>query len=472
MTGVAGSGAVRFELRDKNATPKPAAMQPTATLPDEQCLRKDLDAIGVFNLLTEPRLFDTLEANLPAHRERRYTPTQTLAMFVAQSLSDDGSCQRAVDDLVAHCLQHNLTAPSTSTAAFCKARQRLPLDLVRAMCRAIASEACRSAPEKWLWRDRQVLLIDGTGITMPDTPDNQERYPQSSSQAEGVGFPQARLCALSCAATGVMIDASFGAAKGKASGELSQLRSLAANLAEGDVLVGDAIFETYWTFAMLKELGVDGVFELNGSRGLPRKFRSRLTLSRPRRPDWMERETYLACPETITVRRSRMRRRGCQDKTLISTLTDESLVDEEAIATLYARRWAIETDFRSLKCALDAGILRCASADMVEKELWVHLLGYNLVRLMMCDAAIEVGCEPRQISFRHAAQLCGGWALSRTRLSVCTRRALLRAIGARRVGKRPGRCEPRAIKRRPKPRSLLDLPRPLAREYRHSYERR
>ena len=285
-------------------------MQPTGDLPAEQHLRARLDSVGVFNLITDSRFFDIVESHLPAHRERIYPPTETLAMFVAQVLNDDSSCQRAVNDRIVRCLQHGLRPPGTSTAAYCEARARLPMSLVETLFKAVGRQVSDNALPEWLWRGRAVYFIDGTGLTMPDTPDNQREYPQPSSQQEGIGFPEARMVALSCAATGAIIDALIAPAKGKKTGELSQMRTLARSLTPGDVLVGDAIYENYWTFVMLQGVGCDGVFEINGSRSRPEKRRAHLTLDRPSRPEWMDAEVYESCPRQIRVRQVVSRRRG------------------------------------------------------------------------------------------------------------------------------------------------------------------
>ncbi|ASJ73886.1 hypothetical protein IMCC3135_19035 [Granulosicoccus antarcticus IMCC3135] len=305
---------------------------------------------------------------------------------------------------------------------------------------------------------------------MPDTPDNQREFPQPSSQKKGVDFPEARMVALSCAATGAIIDALIAPAKGKATGELSQMRTLARSLTQGDVLVGDAIYETYWTFVMLQNIGCDGVFEINGSRSRPEKRRAYLTLNRPIRPEWMDAETYESCPRQISVRQVISRRRGYQDTFFITSFTDQRLVSAKGIVALYLRRWNVETDFRSLKCALDAGILSCLSAEMIRKELWVHLLAYNLTRLLMSEAATLTHREPRSISFRHTVQLWSAWSQCGQQLDIQGWNYLLHAVAGPRVANRPGRREPRAIKRRPKSRKLLDIQRSAARTCCHMYE--
>ena len=172
-------------------------------------------AVDFFNVLTGPLLLELTEAHLPAHRERLYPPTVVLSMFIKQALEDDGSCQRAVNGWAAQRAAEGLSPHSVRTGAYCRARQRLPAEMVRALTRETGKLLCAQANSDWRWRGRMVKLVDGTGISMPDTPDNPERYPQPSSQAPGVGFPLARLVGVICLSTGAVVDAAVGPFEGK-----------------------------------------------------------------------------------------------------------------------------------------------------------------------------------------------------------------------------------------------------------------
>jgi len=449
-------------------------VKPTATLPTPQQLRARLDSNGVLDLVSDTCFADTLRTHLPAHRQRLYPPIETLAMFVSQTLSDDRSCQRVVDERIARSLARDTATPSSSTAAYCAARQRLPLPLVSDLCRQVARRARDIARTEGILPEHDTLLIDGTGFSMPDTSENQGRFAQPASQEPGCGFPQGRMVGLLCATTGVLVDAALSAAKGKGSDESTALRALSASVEPGTVLIGDAIYENYWTWATLQEARCEGIFEINGSRFLGRreKRKRRVTIERPRRPPWMSRERYETIPRRIVLRRVISRKKGCLDKLLLTSLLDHRSFPNERVREQYGRRWDVESDFCSIKDVLGAGVLACRSPDMIVKELWSYLLGYNLIRLLACQAARAHGCEPREISFRHTAQMWSAWAMLGEELDERRWTLLLDRIAQRRVRNRPGRREPRAIKRRPKPRSLLDLPRPLARCCCSAYERR
>ena len=193
-------------------------------------------AVEFFNVLTSPELLDATEALLPKHRERLYPPTVALSMFMRQVLEADGSCQKAVNGWAAQRAGDGLTACSVRTGGYCRARQRLPLEMPSTLARETGRLLSKKASAQWLWRGRVVKLVDGTGISMPDTPQNQARYPQPNTQASGVGFPLARLVMVICLATGAALDAALGPHSGKGTGELGLVRALLEGFCPGDVM--------------------------------------------------------------------------------------------------------------------------------------------------------------------------------------------------------------------------------------------
>ena len=194
------------------------------------------EAVEFFNVLTSAQLPETPKALLPEHRERLYPPTTTLSIFMRQTLEADASCQKAVNGWAAQRAADGLRACSVRTGGYCRARQRLPLEMVRALARNTGRLLSQKAHTHWLWRARAVKLVDGTGLSMPDTPENQAVYPQPSTQATGVGFPLARLVMVICLATGAALDAAIGPHLGKGSGELGLVRQVLGSLRPGDVI--------------------------------------------------------------------------------------------------------------------------------------------------------------------------------------------------------------------------------------------
>ncbi len=426
---------------------------------------KAAQTVEFFNVLTSPELLQTTEALLPEHRERLYPPTVALSMFMRQTLEADGSCQKAVNGWAAQRAADGLSPCSVRTGGYCRARQRLPLEMVSTLTCETGRLLSQKALAPWLWRGRSVKLVDGTGISMPDTPENQERYPQPSTQAPGVGFPLARLVMVICLATGAALDAAIGPHSGKGSGELGLVRGLLDRFSPGDVMLADALYCNYWLIATLMARGVDLLFEQNGARitdfrrGQSLGTREHLVhWPKPAaRPEWMTPEQYADFPDQITVREVKV-----AHQVLVTTLLDHRKVRKDDLSALYARRWNVELDLRNLKTTTGMDVLGCQTPQMNEKQLWVHLLAYNVIRLLMAQAASNAGIDPRVLSFKHTVQLWTEW-ISRGLSATQDCGRLFTLIAQRRVGNRPGRIEPRMRKRRPKPYPWLKVPRAHAR---------
>lgn len=427
------------------------------------------DAYAFFNLLTGPELFEAVELVLPPHRERQYPPTETLSMFLAQALSADRSCQKVVNDRSVKRLILGLSPGSTHTGAYCRARKRLPFAMVGTLARHVGGLVSARAPTACHWRGRPVRLVDGTTVTMPDTMANQTTYPQPGSQKPGLGFPQCRIVGLVCLGSGAVLNASIGACRGKGSDEQSMLRSILNTLKLGDLLLGDTFYATYFLLCSLRERGIDAVFEQHGSRQRTTDFdrgqrlgsRDHLiVLPKPvSKPDWMPQADYEQAPESLTVRELH-----AGGKTLVTTLLCPKQTDKAALKALYRDRWHVELDLRNIKTTLGMERLSCLTPEMAAKEIWVVLLAYNLIRLMMAQAALLSHQRPRELSFKHSVQVWLAWAPYANHNHHHIHGNLFALIAQQKVGNRPGRIEPRAVKRRPKCYPMLTKPRTEARE--------
>jgi hypothetical protein len=429
---------------------------------------RELEAVDFFNMLTGPELLETTERHLPEQRERLYPPTVSLSMFMRQALNEDGSCHRAVNAWAAQRGAEGLSVQSMRTGAYCRARARLPVQMVTALTRESGRLLSTRARPCWRWRGRTVKWVDRTGISMPDTPQNQACYPQPSSQAPGVGFPLARLLGVICLSTGAVLDAAMGPHAGKGSSELGLLRAVQAAFSPGDVALADSFYCNYFTIAMLQGAGVDVLCEQNVARTTD--FRRGHALGprdhvvrwpKPKmRPEWMTAQQYEVFPEELTVREVKV-----EGKVLVTTMLNERRVRKSELSGLYGRRWHVELDLRNLKTTLRMEVLRCLSPQMVQKELWVYLLAYNLIRLLMAQAARCADLHPRELSFKHTVQLWTEWTAQG--LAGNPQRGhttLFELIAQVKVGDRPGRIEPRARKRRPKSYPWLKVPRAQARQ--------
>jgi hypothetical protein len=430
---------------------------------------ENADANGFFNLLTGPQLIEEVESLLPEHRERLFPPTETLSMFMAQALSADGSCQQAVDDAAVKRLIAGLPRCSSNTAAYCKARARLPQPMISTLARSTGQLVAGAVSDSWLWQGRRVVLADGTTVTLPDTEINQDDYPQPASQREGLGFPKMRLVALMCLASGALLDAAEGPCKGKGSDEQTLFRGLLGNLEAGDVLLGDAYFPTYFLLCELSRLGVDGLFEQYGARRRSTDFSTGERLgakdhlivwTKPKRPDWMTAQEYDTVPERLNVRELYV-----GGKILVTTFLCPKETPTGMLKALYWRRWNVELDVRTIKTTLGMEELRCRTPEMARKELWVYLLAYNLIRLLMAQAALLADQVPRQLSFKHTVEVWISWyQRSGGSDDAVVMHGLLLLIAEPRVGLRPGRIEPRQRKRRNNTFPLMTQPRSKARE--------
>lgn len=431
--------------------------------------RIESDCQSTFNLLTCDLLFDEVEKRLPEHRERLFPPTETLAMFVAQALSADRSCQHIVNQAAVQRLVTGLPGCSTHTGGYCRARQRLPLEMVSGLSRYLGQQIDQQLPDEWRWHGRRVRLVDGTTVTMPDTPENQAAYPQQRGQKEGLGFPICRVVGITCLTSGALLNASVGRFNGKGGDEQTLLRSIQKTLESGDILIGDAFFPTFFFIAAMQDRGVDILMEQMGARKRVTDFRRGerlgqrdhlMAIKKPKqKPDWMSETAYQAAPETITVRELK-----AGGKIIVTTMLCPKTACKADLKALYKQRWDVELDIRDIKETMGMNILSCKTPEMVLKEIWVYLLAYNFIRLLMVQAAFAANITPRKISFKHCLQLWLLWSQKANTADDEQLYALCTLMAQQRVGNRPGRIEPRAVKRRPKAYPLLTVTRLQARE--------
>ena len=429
-------------------------------------------------LLPKQEVQSVLEQHEVRFRQCVYTPLVTLWVFLYQVLAADQSCRAAVARLLARlCLSHS-SPISARTGSYCKARQRLPQACIADLARRSGGDLQDQTPAMNLLNGRPIKISDGTTVTMPDTPANQKAYPQQPGQKPGIGFPIIRMVGLISLSCGAVLDVAMGPYSGKKTGETSLFRQLLGHLKSGDVLLADAMFSNYWMLADLLGQGVDFIGHHDGRRTLD--FRKGQRLGRfdhivqwhkPQRPSWMRVWQYRRLPETLSVRELKITvtQKGfrCRKLLLNTTLLDAALYTRQDLGMAYRCRWHAELDLRSIKQVMQMDVLRCKSPEMVHKEIWMHLLAYNLIRTLMAQAAIATNLSPRDISFKGTLQTLVAFAppgqLPNTHADRIYE-AILTAVATHRVNDRPDRVEPRAVKRRPKKISYLNEPRHIARE--------
>ena len=429
------------------------------------------------DVLSEAVVAQALQAVDLVWKDRIYTPLVTLWIFLGQVISQDHSCRAAVARLLAHRVSRGQRPCSAETSAYCQARKRLPEEFFAEVARKVGQSLDSSAKKEWLWKGKRVFAYDGSTVSMPDTPENQQAYPQPPQQQAGVGFPLARMAAFFSLSCGSVVDLAICRYAGKGNSELGILRQLGNILRPGDVMLADRYMCAWYEIFLLKQRGIDTVTRLHHCRKADFRRGKRLGKGdhivewpKPgiiRKIDW---QIFKTLPTCLTMRETyvQVQQPGFRSQNIIvvSTLFDAQKYTKDDIAELYRARWNAELDFRSLKVTLQMDILRCKTPELVRKEIWAHVLAYNLIRTIMAQAASEHDIQPRSISFKGTVQTLEafqpliaayGESHSTRRRSLYDR--LLDAVATHRVADRPDRFEPRLRKRRQKKYDWMMKPR-------------
>ena len=397
----------------------------------------------------------------------------TLWSFIGQVLQDgkQSSCQAAITHTTRYLLEHGMQPPSPDSGEYCRARHKLNVEVLRELVREIAEKMSWSNPVHWLWQGKNVKLVDGFTFTMPDTPENQREFPQSNTQEPGVGFPIARACAVLSLANASIHDVALGPYAGKETGETALLRKVLGSFQPGDVMLADRYFCSFFMLAILKSRGVDVCMRLHQLRQIDFSRVKWLgendyidTWHRPQRARWMSPELYDSIPEQIKIRIvtfNSTTENQTEPLQVVTTLLDHKKYPAPETGQLYGYRWHVELDIFSIKQSLNLDHLRCKSPAMIRREFWTTLLAYNLVRLVCAQAAFVHDKLARQMSFTLACNtLLSQWLMPpKASIRETLGQHNLFQIACNEVGNRPGRIEPRVLKRRPKPYSLMTKPR-------------
>ncbi len=435
------------------------------------------DGESVFaNVLSDSCVAEALRTNEVEWRDRVFSPLVTLWVFLIQVLSADHSCRAAVARLVAHRVSQGRPSCSAQTGAYCQARKRLPEKFFADVAVKIGHATVEAAETAWHWKKRRVLMFDGTTVTMPDTAENQRDYPQNSSQKRGLGFPIARIGALLSLSCGAVLGLRICKYAGKGQSELGMLRQLMNVFSKGDVLLADRLMCSWREMAMLKARGVDSVTRLSAKRTANFRLGKRIGkddhIVRWPKPALRstDPETDNSLPEFLDVRETRVRVEQAGFRTvcliIVTTMLNADEISRDDLADLYRQRWNNELDLRILKETMQLSELRCKTPELVRKEIWTHVLAYNLIRAAIAQASVKHCIEPRSISFKGAIQTLETFRpliaihghTSTTNLSEIYGQ-ILNALVSHRVADRPGRFEPRRRKRRNDRYELLTKPR-------------
>ena len=416
-------------------------------------------------------------------RNRLFTVRATFWAFLFQVLSPTCACREVVRKFQAwwhgsgksrKARKGSKEQMSASTSAYCQARARMPLSVLGKLFATLAATLERRILDRERWLGRRVKMLDGTGLSMPDTRKNQQRWPQPKGQKPGCGFPLLRMVGLFCLSSGAMLRYAFGNQHNQ---ENHLARGVLDGLEKDDVLLADRGFCSFGLIGVMLARAVDCVMRLHQAR--PRDFRQGKRLGKndrlvswrkspPRKNDpWAGEHPALPAMLSIRLVRFRVEVPGFRTEEIIlaTTLLDPQKYPAAALAELYRARWNIELRYREIKTTMGAEVLRCKSPAMIEKELCMNAIGYNLIRCVMQEAAQRHHVELGRMSFkgsldamRHFADTLHA-ATGKPRRQTRLYDELLAIIASDQLPLRPDRNEPRARKRRPKPYQLLTKPR-------------
>lgn len=393
-------------------------------------------------------------------RERCYSPWVTFVAFLGQVLTRGSACRESVRRVQSWCVAERVPLPDDSTSGYCQARARWEVAQVKEAHEHLM-QWFEGRGEPASWRGRRVRVLDGCGVSMPDTAQNRKVWPYAGGQKPGCGFPTAQLVGLFSLATGQLTRFAFADWKAH---EIPLARQLIPWIEPREILLADRGFCGWVFMALLQRKGVDVLLRLHQAR---RTKVGRVSWPKPPRSSatWDE-SLWAELPEELQLRvvTFRVEVKGFRTKevTVVTTLLDTRQYPDEAIAELYRRRWAVELFFREIKTVLGLDVLRCRSPELIEKEVWMQVIAYNVIRALMLEAAEAHRVPLDRLSFKGTVDTLRQWTpllAPALFVSRVARRELLRVIAADLLLHRPRRSEPRAVKRRPKVYQLLTKPR-------------
>ncbi len=424
-------------------------------------------------VLSEVVIQKVLDEQGVRYRQTLYTPIVVVWAWISQVLDADKSLSNAVKRVVAWLAVAGESIPSADTGAYSKARKRLPLSVLPPLLRQTATALQGAVQPEQQWCGRRVKAYDGTTVLMSDTPANQKVYPQHSNQKQGCGFPLAKLVVWFCGTTGTVLEVAIAAFN---TSEWQLARQLYATLTAEDVVVADSAYGNYGDLALVRRAGADAVFRKHHARRCDFRKGKRLGIGdhivrwqRPQQcPQSMRTADFEALPQSIEVREVHwlIQQPGFRPSEiiLVTTLIDSKRYTKAKLAQLYHLRWlATEVNFKHLKTTLQMEMIAAKTPEMVQKDIWMHLLAYNLLRTLMWQSAQLAQASPLRISLQGTRQQFNQFRPNFAQVSDLDRcnlyKTLLEVVSAQVLLLRPNRKEPRVTKRRPKAFPRMQQPR-------------
>jgi hypothetical protein len=394
-------------------------------------------------------------------RKRMFTAMVTFTAFLGQVMSRASSCRDALRRVQAWAIASKQEEPDDNTSGYCQARSRLPCGILKKAHEALCEWFSIKVKESDLWHGRVVKVVDGTGFSMPDTDQNREKFPYAGGQTKGCGFPTGKLVGLFNLATGHLHRFVFDSWKNH---DIMLMRDLVGWVNPGEILLGDRGFCGWGLIALLKRKDVDVVLRLHQARGVKA---GRTIWKKPIAKEGWDHALWAELPDELEVRiiTFRVEVAGYRTKevSVATTLLDEEKYPDKEIIKLYERRWQVELNFRDIKTTLGLDVLRTLTPEMIEKEIYMQVIAYNMVRGLMLHSAHQHHKSVYRMSFKGTVDTLRQWTMLFGLTSEKTIRArfedILLALASDLVPERPNRSEPRAVKRRPKVYQLLNKPR-------------
>lgn len=415
-----------------------------------------------FSHLLPPSVIDAALPNgfMDGRRNRVYTPHVTLWAFLSQVV-DHAPTKDATARVNAYRVANDLPECSADPSSYCEARQRFPLQTIMALTRDLGTQLHRNSEPAWQYQKNRVFIVDGTSIKMDDTAANQAKYPQETSQKPGLGSPIMRLVVLFSLDTGAVVNCVTGPHHGDETGETTLFRKMWDVLEPGDIIIADRNFDSYEIIALLMAKGVDVIFGRNASRKPlvqdegSQVYDKAATWLRPKfDSNRFEREEWRNLPRQVQMREIEFQVEtgsGTETVSFVTTRVDQFKYSDQYLIDLFKERWNCELDIRDIKTTLEMNHVSAKTPEMVEKIVWTHLLGYNLIRAEMAKAARKHNVAPRKLSFSSARyqlkQFLPMIVAAKERVSQRLINAMHKAMTKCQVGNRPGRNEPREIKK-------------------------
>lgn len=441
----------------------------------DRCQTLDQSSYGQFSTIYAdaiPQALFELPSSGPNSRLRQFTLKVTFFLWLHQILLGNPACERMVIHARTWLQAIGTLTEKLSSSAYCQARKRLSVLWLRTMATAI----CRSFPPITKPDPRHLgfnlLVVDGTTFSLPDTPDNAAVFPLPPGQKPGCGFPVMPVLGLFSLATGGLVD--WVAVHYRAH-DCRLFPRLFNSLKTGDLLLADRAFSSYFNVASLCQRGVQYVGRLHQARKFPGAHAKRMgqddylvTWTKGSQAPKHYPQEWQSLPAELQVRlvKYSVAQPGFRTREviLVTTLLDAQQYPAEQVAELYHLRWQVELNFRDIKLTMNMDHLTCRTPEMLDKELLMIIIGYNLIQWLITRDAISRHRNHDTYSFSNAMSYVATIAIKMSILmsmSECRKlyREYFSDFGAYRHIHRPNRSEVRAVKRRDSNYKRMNRPR-------------